>query len=63
MGQVIGQSSRDGGEPSDSPVTIPDLVATILHSLIDVGEARLIDGLPSSLLALLGRGTPIPGLV
>ena len=63
MGQVIGQSARDGGEPSDSPVTIPDLVATILQSLIDVGEARLIDGLPSSLLSLLGRGTPIPGLV
>jgi hypothetical protein len=63
MGQVIGQSSRDGGEPADNPVTIPDLVATIMHSLINVGEARLIDGLPSNLLSLLGRGTPIRGLV
>jgi hypothetical protein len=60
---VIGQSTRDGGEPADNAITIPDLVATILHSLIDVGEARLIDGLPSSLLGLLGRGTPIRGLV
>jgi hypothetical protein len=62
MGQVIGQSSRDGGEPADHPVGIPDLVATILHSLIDVGQARLIDGLPTSLLSLLGKGTPIRGL-
>ena len=63
MGQVIGKSSRDGGEPADQPVGIPDLVATILHSLIDVGEARLIDGLPTNLLSVLGRGTPIQGLV
>ena len=63
MGQVIGQSARDGGEPADSPVTIPDLVATILDRVIDLPQARLIDGLPSSLLNLLGRGTPIRGLV
>jgi len=63
MGQVIGQSTKDGGEPADQPITISDLVATILHQLINVGEARLIDGLPSSLLTLLGTGTPIRGLV
>lgn len=63
MGRVIGRSSKDGGEPSENPVTIPDLVATILHTLVDVGQARLIDGLPANLLALLNRGTPIHGLV
>lgn len=63
MGRVIGNSSRDGGEPADNPVTIPDLVATILHTLVDVGQARLIDGLPANLLNLLNRGTPIRGLV
>jgi hypothetical protein len=63
MGRVIGKSSRDGGEPADQPVGIPDLVATILHSLIDIGAARLIDGLPTNLLSVLGRGTPIQGLV
>jgi uncharacterized protein (DUF1501 family) len=63
MGRVIGNSSRDGGEPSDNPVTIPDLVATILHTLVDVSQARLIDGLPANLLSLLNRGTPIRGLV
>lgn len=63
MGQIIGRSSPDGGEPADHPITIPDLVATIMHTLIDPGQARLIDGMPASLLTLLGKGTPIRGLV
>ena len=63
MGQVIGRSSPDGGEPADNPVTIPDLVATILSTLLDVGQARLLEGLPANLLALLNSGTPIRGLV
>ncbi|MBL9144875.1 MAG: DUF1501 domain-containing protein [Verrucomicrobiaceae bacterium] len=63
MGQVIGRSAPDGGEPADHPISIPDLVATIMHTLIDLGQARLIDGMPASLLSLLGKGTPIRGLV
>jgi hypothetical protein len=63
MGQVIGQSSSNGGEPASQPVTIPDLVSTILHSLVDVGEARVLDGLPQNLVSLLSRGEPIRGLV
>jgi uncharacterized protein (DUF1501 family) len=63
MGQVIGRSSKDGGEPAENPVTIPDLIATILHSLVDIGQARLVDGLPPNLMNLLSRGTPIRGLV
>jgi len=41
MGQVIGQSNRIGGEPSSQPVTIKHLLATILHTLFDVGKLRL----------------------
>ena len=63
MGQVIGTSSRDGGEPADHPVTIPDLGATILHNMVDAGAVRLIDGMPANLLSVLSRGTPIRGLV
>ena len=62
-GQIIGKSSRDGGEPAEDPVTIPDLVSTILHKLVDPGQVRLIDGMPANLLNVLGRGTPIRGLV
>lgn len=62
-GQIIGKSSRDGGEPAEDPVTIPDLVTTILHKLVDPGRVRLIDGMPANLLNVLGRGTPIRGIV
>ncbi|MDB6003479.1 MAG: hypothetical protein JWR15_466 [Prosthecobacter sp.] len=62
-GQVIGQSSRNGGEPASEPVTIPDLIATIMHTLVDLGEARVTDGLPPGLLNALTRGEPIRGLV
>jgi hypothetical protein len=34
-----------------------------MHSLMDVGKVRLQEGLPSNLLNLLNRGTPIRGLV
>ncbi|WP_395747771.1 DUF1501 domain-containing protein [Prosthecobacter sp.] len=63
MGQVIGQSARNGGEPASEPITIPDLVATIMHTLVDLGEARVTDGLPPGLLNVLTRGEPIRGLV
>lgn len=63
MGQVIGQSARNGGEPASEPITIPDLIATIMHTLVDVGEARITDGLPPNLLNVLTRGEPIRGLV
>jgi hypothetical protein len=63
MGQVIGQSARHGGEPASEPITIPDLIATIMHTLVDVGEARITDGLPPGLINAITRGQPIRGLV
>src|SRR5205085_3693433 len=35
MGQVIGQSTRDGGEPRSEPVKIKNLVATVLQTLVN----------------------------
>ncbi len=61
-GQVIGQSSRDGGQPASNPVTIHDLLATVMHTLFDVDQVRVTDGLPRNLLNVVGRGAPIPGL-
>jgi hypothetical protein len=61
-GQVIGQSSKDGGQPSSDPVTIEDLLATIMHTLLDVDQVRLNNGLPRSLLNVIAQGTPIRGL-
>ena len=61
-GQVIGQSSKDGGEPITSPWKNENLVATILHNLFDIGELRLESGLPVDLLRFATTGTPISGL-
>jgi hypothetical protein len=63
MGQVIGQSTRDAGEPLSEPVTIPNLVATVLHSLLDVGQVRLIRGMPGDVLRAATDADPIAGMV
>jgi hypothetical protein len=63
MGQVIGQSNRDAGEPSSDPVRIKDLLATILHVLFDVGELRLVPGAPREVAQTMTGWEPIPGLL
>ncbi len=61
-GNVIGRSSRDGGQPASDPVFIADLVGTIMRTLLDLSEVRLLDSLPKALQATLSQGRPIPGL-
>ncbi|MDH3585201.1 MAG: DUF1501 domain-containing protein [Phycisphaerae bacterium] len=63
MGQVIGQSSRDAGEPAAGEVGIPNLLATILHTILDVGELRLDVGLPDEIQRLVSAASPIRGLL
>lgn len=63
MGQVVGTSSRDGGEPSSRPISPQDLMATIMHTLMDLGEVRVMDGLPRELTETLGKGEPIRELI
>ena len=62
-GQVIGQSSRDGGEPASNPQRIPNLISTIMHSLFHVGDVRLVSGLPTDVNRVITETQPIPGLV
>jgi hypothetical protein len=62
MGQVIGHSTRDAGEPASDPVRIPNLLATIMHTLFDVGELRVTRGVPSEVLRAATSADPIPGL-
>jgi len=61
-GQVIGQSSRDAGEPASSPITIPSLISTILHNVFDVGVLRLAPGIPREIMQQIAAATPIPEL-
>ena len=39
------------------------LTTTIMHTLLDLGEVRVTDGLPKSLLDTLTGSEPIKGLV
>ncbi|MBG85883.1 MAG: hypothetical protein CMO80_03155 [Verrucomicrobiales bacterium] len=63
MGRVIGQSTRDGGEPDSNGYNINNLMATIMHTLLDVGEVRVADGLPRKLVDAVAGGTPIDELI
>jgi uncharacterized protein (DUF1501 family) len=62
MGQVIGQSDRNAGEPATQPYRIQNLIATILHTVFDVGELRIVPGLPREIVTMTGW-EPIHGLV
>ncbi|MFT5467688.1 MAG: hypothetical protein ACI8UO_002795 [Verrucomicrobiales bacterium] len=63
MGQVIGQSSRDGGEPASEPIGMDNLTATILNSVFDIGQVRLLDGFPTDVMNVLTTGKPIEQLI
>lgn len=60
-GQVIGQSDRLGGQPATDPLTPAHLISTIMHTVFDVGQLRLVGGVPQELLGL-AQAEPIPGL-
>ena len=61
-GQVIGRSTRDGGEPAANPQSIPNLIATIMNALLRVTDVRLAPGLPADITRVLTDAPPIPGL-
>jgi hypothetical protein len=63
MGQVIGHSTRDAGEPLSEPMRIDNLMSTLMHSLLRVGEVRLMTGLPSDVSRAITSHSPIPGLI
>jgi uncharacterized protein (DUF1501 family) len=62
MGQVIGQSTRDGGQPLSEPVTIKHLLGTVMHTLLDLSEVRITRGVPADVNQVLNSVEPIPGL-
>jgi hypothetical protein len=63
MGQVIGRSTANGGEPADNPVTMRNLIGTIMHTLFDVGELRLRPDAVGAVAKLIAESEPIKGLM
>jgi hypothetical protein len=62
MGQVVGQSDRMAAQPATERYTPKELMATVMHSLLDISEVRLRSGL-GKVASVLTDGEPIPGLL
>ena len=60
-GQVIGRSTRDGGEPDSDPLTPRHLIATIMQTLFDAGQLRVARGVPETVSRVV-QAEPIPNL-
>ncbi|MGE3804946.1 MAG: DUF1501 domain-containing protein, partial [Gemmataceae bacterium] len=62
MGQVIGQSDATASRPATEPMTPKHLLATLLHSLLDVNEVR-VDTQFGQVGEIITTSEPIPGLL
>lgn len=56
--QVLGQSTRDGGEPATEPFGPANLISTIVHTMFDPGQLRLVPRLAA--ISRLAETKPIP---
>jgi uncharacterized protein (DUF1501 family) len=63
MGQVVGSSTKDGGEPASHGVTIPNLYATIMETILDVGTVRATTGIPAEVSQVIHGASPIRQLM
>src|SRR5262249_37476751 len=57
MGQVIGRSTPNAGDPATEPITMKHLVATIMNTLFDVGEVRLSRAIPEEVARVITDST------
>jgi len=63
MGQVVGLSSSKADEPTTTPILPANLMATLMHTVFDVGALRVERGLPADLVGLLNAAEPIRELI
>jgi uncharacterized protein (DUF1501 family) len=63
MGRVIGRSTANGGEPASQPIRMQNLIATILGQVFEMGEVRLVPGLPREIAQTMTGWEAIDGLV
>ena len=63
MGQVIGKSDRTNSAPASDPISTPNLLSTIMHTLFDVSILRVTRGMPSKLVKLIEDHRPITELL
>ncbi len=62
MGQVIGQSDRQGGSPATTKLTPENLHATVMQTLFDLGQVRVAREVPTNVIAASTAGKAIAEL-
>ncbi|HEX7900712.1 MAG TPA: DUF1501 domain-containing protein [Planctomycetota bacterium] len=63
MGQVVGESDRGAAEPAGTGYAPQHLLATVMHSLFDLGELRVNRALPPEIVRRITELPPIRELV
>ena len=63
MGQVVGQSDAQAARPATTPYRPQHMLATIMHTLFDIGQLRLEQGIARDLKRILTDGSPIRELM
>jgi hypothetical protein len=63
MGQVVGRSTARAEAPHTSPVTVENLLATVMHVLFDEQTLRQAPGLPRNAAAIVQQARPIAPLI
>ena len=63
MGQVIGSSDKTASKPASEEVDSAQVRATVMHTLFDISQLRLVQGIPSEVSRVVQEGQPIGQLV
>jgi len=59
---ILREATRDGGDPNSEGVTVAHLMATIMHTLLDAGQLRLMENLSLETKAVIAGSEPIRNL-
>ena len=59
MGQVVGQSDSHATKPATDAYSPKHMLATIMHTLFDIGELRVTRGIPRDVEQVISGGQPI----
>ena len=63
MGTVIGSSTPKGESPRSTPISLDNVLATVIHVLFDVAQLRLQPDLPREIISHLENTDPIHELI